>query len=217
MMSVGGLAVVIGADKWFNLVQGFLDDWYPNLSDYLLVLLIMIMVVIGIYYYKTNQPKKQPLTQEQRLRIGAKISHSHDLKKFYERMSSIKSDTDEQNHLIFYVTPPLMYDPNERTDLEETRRRILEHNNDLHDGWTPLSVVSDTVHALQHLKDREYKNINKKWKKANKLLKKYNKNNKEQTKIKMDETLQEFRQGLLTLVDRLDNNHIMKGKCDVCP
>ena len=59
MMAIGGLAVAVGVDKWFNLVQGYLDSLYPNLSDYVLIPLILSVIVIGIYYYVTSKKNLQ--------------------------------------------------------------------------------------------------------------------------------------------------------------
>lgn len=160
---------------------------------------------------------KECISKEERKHVEAKISHSHDLKKPYDRITSIRAEKNQDGVLIFTVVPPIMHNPDENTELEETRKRISERNEQLSGSWTPITVMTDIQYALQHLENKKYKKINKKWKKANKLLEKYNKNNKEQTKIKIDEILQEFRQELLTLVDRLDNNHIIKGECDGCP
>jgi len=189
----------------------------PNLPDILLIGLIIVGGIGGIYGYITSKPKKQPLSEEQKHLIASRISHSHNLKKLYNRITSIRAEKNIQTNLIFTVTPSMTYDPNESTGLEETRKRISERDDQLKGSWTPITIMTDIQYVLQHLEDKEYTSINKLWKKANKLLEKYNKNNDKKTKIKIDETLQTFRQELLTLVDRLNNDHIMKGKWDICP
>jgi len=206
------------ADRWFNFLESFNLDIIP---DYLNVIDVLLFSAVGIasafLLRKSRKDKKQPLTEEQKHLVESKISHSNDLKKLYDRITSIRAEKNSQNNLIFTVAPPMTYNPDKNTDLEATRKRILERDDQLKGSWTSIHAMTDISYILQHLEDKEYKNINKYWKKANKLLKKYNKNNKEETKSKVDETLQSFRQELLSLVDRLNNDHIMKGKCDSCP
>ena len=190
---------------------------YPNLTYIVLGILLVIGAISGIYDYRLRKPKKQPLAEEQKYSIASKISHSHDLKKLYDRIASIRAEKNKQNKLIFTVSPLPIHNISENTNMDEARKRISEYNDQLSGSWTPINIMVDSQHALKHLENKEYKNIHKHWNKANKLLEKYNKNNNEETKTQIDDALQTFRQELLTLVDKLDNDHIMKGKCDVCP
>lgn len=199
-------------ERWLNFLESLVPDFIPYLN--FLDVIFIGLAGFGVYLIVREKTKKQPLSEEQKQLIASKISHSHALKKLYNRIVSVRAEKTKQDILIFTVSPPMMYDPNEDVLLKETRRRIQEYADT---PMTPLDVVQEAPYALQHLEDKEYKNINKHWKKANKLLEKYNKNNDEQTKTKIDESLQAFRQELLTLVDRLNDGHIMKGKCGSCP
>lgn len=57
--AIGGVAVIVGIDKWSNLLQSYFDSLYPHLSDYIIMALIGSVVAIGTYEVKTKQKEKQ--------------------------------------------------------------------------------------------------------------------------------------------------------------
>ena len=72
IMAIGGVAVFVGADKWFNLFQSYLDKLYPHLSDYTLISLIIGVVIIGVYAHLTKnseKKKEQPILELEPLNI----------------------------------------------------------------------------------------------------------------------------------------------------
>lgn len=214
LITLAGVAFWITVTEYWDDLKKLLNEIHPAIIPVGLGILITIGIIVFVYDYTSRNSKKQPLSDEQRHLVASKVSHSFELKKIYSRIASIRIEKNEQDILIFVISPRMMHDPNEDVPLEEKRRRIQEYADT---PMTPLDAVQEAPYALQHLEDKKYRNINKHWKKAQNLLEKYNKKNGEKTKAKINEALQLFRQELFSLEDRLNNDHIMDGKCDSCP
>jgi hypothetical protein len=204
MLGLGGLAVAVGVDKWSNLVQGYIDGIYPELSNYILISLITSFVIITIYYYKTRDSEKNPIETQ------AIIDHiQKDLLPAYDRFVGIRAE-EKNNKLVLTVHGT----PRKRSwSADEFMQNIQEFN----DSRTSLDVVTFGKSALKHLEDRKYKDIMKHFNDAKKLVDKFNVDKNQELKPKIDESLGLFRGKLLDEIDQRIERNILKGRCPDCP
>ncbi|MGH2612877.1 MAG: hypothetical protein ACRDFB_07485 [Rhabdochlamydiaceae bacterium] len=208
-MVLGSIAVAVGIGKWSKPVQSFFDNIYPHLYDSILVALIVGSAVIGIYYYKTKDSSKKLLDHE----MEGKIKHTqNDILPAYRRLVGLQ--TEEKNGKLVFMVDPIHRRSKRDKTLDEAFQEVWEMQNT---PKTPLEVLTDGVSSLEHLKNKEYKEIYKHFKKAKESVENFNQTKNESLKPKIDESIVNFKRELIHLIDRLDNNHLLKGKCSSCP
>lgn len=210
LSGLGAVAVVLGADRWFKLFQTYFDNIHINLSDYILITLIAIMCAIGIYDYRKQNVEKKTDNE-----LDGKFNHTqNDILPAYSRLAGLETEQ-KDNNLIFMVNPI-----NRRSTkrggktFEDAYQEVWEMENT---PKTPLEVLTYGQSAFEHLKNKEYKDIYKHFEKAKELVEKFNQTKDESLKSQIDESVINFRRGIIKLTDKLSNKYTLKGKCSDCP
>ncbi len=184
-----------------------LSQYNLALSDVILIGLVTLAIIFGIDEIRQSRNKLH--THE----IDGKIKHIQgDLLPAYRRLIGLETE-EKENKLVFMVNP-LYQDHKRNQTFDEAYQDVWERE---HMPKTPLEVLTNGGSALEHLKHKDYKDTYQHFKKAKDLVEKFNQNHDESLKPQINESIRNFKMKLVHLIDRLDNNHLMKGKCLSCP
>jgi hypothetical protein len=169
-----------------------------------------IMILNERYGWIKKKDSNENLSDYQ---LQGKIKHiENDLLPAYRRLIGL--ETEEKDSKLVFLVNPLHKRRKRNATFDEAWQEVWEME---HIPKTPLEVLTDGGSALEHLKHKDYNDIYQHFKKAEELVHKFNENHDELLKPQIDESVQNFRIRLVHLIDRLDNNHILKGKCSSCP
>ena len=203
-IAIAGVAFWLTVPEYWEDAKIMLNEIHPNLTDIILITLMIIGSLVFVYDYRTRKSENQTNNVEIQSATQEQKEHMIDLMNIYKRICKavIRDERRNEYEIVF----PKQFKEFTSFDAEITNKEFIKSEH-----WQTDYVSQEYIHnyrdydyfedAIKHLEDESYKETYAHLTKTKKLLDEFNKRPKFESKLyetiesKMKVSFPDFKKG----------------------